>query len=41
MRETWIASGGQRPSNPEAVFKAAQQGMHICAAMSPEEETEK
>lgn len=37
MRETWIASSGQKSSDPEDVFKAVQRGLRICAALAPEE----
>ncbi len=40
MRETWIASSGQKSSAPEDVFQAVQRGLCICAALAPEEGTE-
>lgn len=37
MRETWIASSGQKSSAPEDVFQAVQRGLLICADRAPEE----
>ena len=41
MRETWIASSGQKSSDPEDVFRAVQRGLRICATLAPEEGIEK